>query len=131
MISMVLPSIETSKIVNAPSSVLWRILTDTTQWVNWGPSIREVECSERLIEQGSRGRVKTALGFWLPFEVTDFVSGRYWSWRVSGIPATGHRIEPLAEKMCRLALEVPFFAVPYLGICAIALRRIASIAELY
>jgi len=130
MISMVLPNIEISKIVNASAEVVWRILTDTVQWMHWGPSIRDVKCSERQIKQGSKGRVQTAPGFWLSFEVTDYVHDRYWSWRVSGIRATGNRIEPLAEKMCRLAFEMPAFAMPCVGICAIAVRRIAWIAEL-
>lgn len=125
----VFPYIVTSKIVNASAEAVWRILTDTAQWVHWGPSIRGVQCSERHIKQGSRGRAQTALGFWVSFEVTDYVHERYWSWRVSGIRATGHRIEPLADDMCRLAFEVPVFAMPYVALCAIAVRRISWIAE--
>jgi hypothetical protein len=129
MISMVFPYIVTTKKVYASAEVLWQILTDTAQWVHWGPSIRKVECSERNIRQGSKGRVQTTLGFWLSFEVTEYMHEQYWAWRVSGIPATGHRIEPLSDKMCRLTFEVPVFAVPYVGICAIAVKRISCIAE--
>jgi hypothetical protein len=37
---------------------------------------------------------------------------------------------PLGEDMCRLTFEAPVFALPYVGICALAVRRIARIAEL-
>jgi hypothetical protein len=129
MIRLVLPYIETSTIVHASAKTLWSILTDTDQWLIWGPSIRHVQCSDSKIKKGSKGRVQTALGFWLSFEVTDYVHERYWSWRVMGIRATGHRIDPLTENRCLLAFEVPVFAMPYVAICAIAVRRIARIAE--
>jgi hypothetical protein len=130
MIRAAMPTVATSKVIYASTHDVWNIVTDTVQWVRWGPSIRAVACPERYIRPGSKGRVQTALGFWLPFEVTDYVHERYWSWRVLGIHATGHTVMPLGEDMCRLTFEAPVFALPYVGICALAVRRIARIAEL-
>jgi uncharacterized protein YndB with AHSA1/START domain len=110
----------------APASV-WHLLTDTRYWSQWGPSITAVECDDRIIRSGSRGRVKTRLGFWLPFVVSDFEPGSYWRWHVGGIRATGHRVEPLASARCRLSFDIPIFAAPYSGICWLALQRIARL----
>lgn len=130
MIRIVFPSIETSKIAKASAETLWRILTDTTQWVHWGPSIRSVECSHKVIQKGSKGRIRTAFGFWLPFEVTDYSPGRFWFWRVGGIRATGHGVEPLANGRCRLFFSVPLWAAPYVIICHMAIRRIVLLAKM-
>jgi hypothetical protein len=130
MIRIVFPNIEISKIANASSETLWRILTDTTQWVIWGLSIRSVECTHKVIQKGSKGQIRTALGFWLPFEVTDHFSGRFWSWSVGGIRATGHGIEPLSKGRCRLVFLVPLWAAAYVIICHMAIRRIVLLAEM-
>jgi hypothetical protein len=82
-----------------------------------------------MLHATSRGRVCTALGVWLPFEVVRFEDGRVWSWRVGGILATGHRVEPLGPSRCRVAFEVPALAWPYLFVCRTALRHIAAIVQ--
>lgn len=120
---------KTAITISAPAARVWRILTDTRQWPTWGPSIRAVDCPDRHIRAGSRGRVRTAGGIWLRFRVTAFVPGRYWAWRVAGVPATGHRVEPTGERACRLSFEVPVPAAPYLLVCRVACRRIAALAE--
>ena len=50
---------------------------------------------------------------WLPFEVARFEDGHAWSWRVGGILATGHRVEPLGPSRCRVVFELPALALPY------------------
>ena len=130
MIKIAFPNIETSKTVHASAETLWRILTETNQWTRWGPSVRSVACSHRVISHDSTGRIQTALGFWLPFEVTEFSLGRFWSWRVGGIRATGHRIEPLSKNSCRVVFEVPLVAAPYVLICHMAIKRIVQLAEM-
>jgi hypothetical protein len=130
MIRIVCPNIETSKITKASPETLWQVLTDTTQWVIWGLSIRSVECTHKVIQKGSKGRIRTALGFWLPFEVTDFFPGRFWSWRVAGIRATGHGVEPLANGRCRLFFVVPLWAAPYVIVCQLAVRNIVCLAKM-
>lgn len=121
--------LQVGRSINAPSTTVWRLLTDTHCWKQWGPSIMAVECRERFIRPGSRGRVKTAFGIWLPFVVTDYERGRYWHWRVGGIAATGHRVEPLHTEQCQLTFEVPIWAAPYSIICSIALQRLAQLSR--
>ena len=126
---MNLPRIEISRRINASPQAVWDLLTDTSRWAEWGPSVLTVACSDRYIQLGSKGRVRTAVGLWAPFTVTEMVSGRYWSWNVFGVPATGHRVDPLGKETCRLVFEVPVFAAPYAIVCRIALHRIARILE--
>lgn len=121
------PAVTVARVVDAPPEAVWDLLIDTRRWPEWGPSITGVECADRRIEEGSTGRVRTIGGLWIPFEVT--ACERYgWTWRVAGIPATGHRVEPLTEG-CRVAFEVPVLATPYVPVCRIALSRIAALAE--
>ena len=127
MIKIVFPYIEISRAVGASSNRVWELLTDTFAWEKWGPSIVAVRSSDRYIKKGSHGRIKTALRFWVPFQVTDLDSGKYWSWRIFGISATGHRIEKHSEGSCLLVFQVPIWAAPYLIICKIALDRIVQL----
>ena len=120
---------EVARIIEAPAADAWSLLVDTARWPEWGPSIREVESSSRRIGPHSRGRVRTAVGPWLPFEVDRFEEGRAWSWRIRGVRATGHRVEPLGPHRCRVVFEVPRFARPYLIVCRRALRRLARALE--
>jgi hypothetical protein len=124
-----LMSYSTTVAIAAPAARVWSILTDTRAWPAWGPSVSRVECAQRYITAGSRGRVRTVIGVWLSFEITDFVDGRYWSWKVAGIPATGHRVEPLGRDSCRLSFEVPTLAAPYLAVCRVACLRIRAMAS--
>ena len=127
MVKIVFPNLEISSIIGASSDEVWELLTDTLTWVDWGPSISEVQSSNRYIKKGSHGRIKTSLSFWVPFQVTDLDAGSQWSWRIYGIRATGHRIEPLHEGNCRLIFQVPIWAAPYLLVCKLALDRIAQL----
>jgi hypothetical protein len=126
MIKIAFPYIEISLVVGASPNRVWELLTDTFTWKDWGPSILAVQSSDRHIKKGSRGRIKTALRFWVPFEITDLETGKHWSWRIFGINATGHRLERLSENTCRLVFQVPLWAAPYLLVCKIALDRIVQ-----
>ncbi len=121
--------IEVDRVMEAAAPRVWDLIVDTTRWKEWGPSVRAVECADRWIRLGSSGRVLTALGFWVPFLVTEYDEGRYWAWRVSGIAATGHRLNILNHDLCRLTFEVPLWASPYATVCLLALNRIARIVE--
>ena len=121
--------LETSVEILAPASAAWKLLTDTSRWPQWGPSISRVESAEQYIGPGSTGRVQTIIGVWLPFRVTEFVAGQRWYWEVAGIPATGHRVESLGFDRCRVVFEVSLLAAPYLAVCRLALQRIRSILE--
>jgi len=127
MVKLAFPYVEISREVEASPDRAWDLLTDTYSWMDWGPSILAVRSSDRFIKKGSSGRVKTAFGFWLPFEVTDLDAGSSWFWRINGLKATGHRLERLDERRCRLILLVPLWAAPYLFVCKIALDRIVKL----
>lgn len=107
----------------------WDLLTDTTQWPRWGPSVRKVVCPDRHIRQGSRGFVQTSIGWTLPFMVTEYEHGHFWKWNVAGTPATGHRLTSYGENACVIAFEMPFFWLPYGIVCKWALKRMAGILE--
>ena len=108
------------------------------RWPVWGPSITGVEPAAARpgpaagpgsggLAFCSRGKVRTVLGAALPYTVTAFEAGRYWSWSVAGIPATGHRVIP-QDGGCLVTFTVPWWAPAYLPVCALALRRIERLA---
>lgn len=116
--------------MDAPAEVLWQLLASTARWPEWGPAVRAVEPPAAIVAPGLRGRVRTALGVWLPFVVTSVDPGRSWRWRVAGVDATGHRVEPLGPRRCCVQFDVPWWAAPYVFVCKVALHRLARIAEL-
>ena len=120
---------ETSVVIQAPAAAAWNLLTDTSTWPQWGPSVSRVQSAERYLGPGSTGRVRAVIGLWLPFRVTKFVAGERWDWEVAGIPATGHVVESLGPRRCRVVFEVPTLAAPYLAVCRLAARRIRSMLE--
>jgi hypothetical protein len=115
-----------SRRIDAPPERAWAVLVDTRRWPEWGPSVRDVETHPPRIEEGSTGRIRTVFGFWLPFTVTR-LSEWGWAWRIWGVTATGHRVTPEGSS-CRVGFEVPLYALPYLLVCWVALRRIESLA---
>jgi len=122
-------SLSTSAQIHAPASVAWALLTDTHAWPLWGPSVRAVDAPTRFITAGTRGRVQTTLGLWLPFEVTDWEEGRHWHWRVAGVPATGHRVTPTVANRCAVTFTLPRWAPFYIPVCRVALGRIRDLAH--
>ena len=123
----VFPYLEVGLQVNAAADVVWQILVDTSRWVEWGPSIRAVDSTERFLTALSSGHVRTFLGFSVPFAVTRFEPGRSWSWHIFGIPATTHTVESLGANRTRLLFGVPLIAFPYLVVCFVAMKRIRSL----
>ncbi|MEV5052259.1 SRPBCC family protein [Arthrobacter sp. LAR12-1-1.1] len=127
-----------SRRIAASTEDVWALLTDTSRWPDWGPSITGVEPAAARpgpaarpgsggLAFCSRGKVRTVLGAALPYTVTAFEAGRYWSWSVAGIPATGHRVIP-QDGGCLVTFTVPWWAPAYLPVCALALRRIERLA---
>jgi hypothetical protein len=115
-------------VVDAPADEAWDLLTDTTRWAEWGPSVAAVDCPTRFIEAGTRGRIRVAgVGLWVPFEVDSYaIEEKRWTWRVARVPATGHRVDSLGRQ-CRVTFEVPVLAAGYVPVCRRALDRIASL----
>jgi hypothetical protein len=121
--------IEIGRDIAAPVKQVWECITDTSRWCEWGPSISAVQCEQQCIKENSSGRVQTVLGIWLPFVITSFEECRFWSWRVGGIPATGHALEKRGENGVRLTFDMPIWAFAYVGVCYLALRRIEKICR--
>jgi hypothetical protein len=111
----------------ADPAAVWELLVETEHWPQWGPSVRDVELHGGRLTAGAEGRVRTAVGLWLPFRVSAFVEGRSWSWWVAGVPATTHQVEPVPGG-CRVAFGVPLVVAPYAAVCHEALRRIERAA---
>src|SRR5918993_3871762 len=73
----------------ASPDAVWDVLVDTEAWPRWGPTVSAVDLEEgdgagpagTRVRLGTRGRVRTPDGLWLPFEVTEWVEGERWAWR--------------------------------------------------
>ena len=116
-----------SREIASPPEVVWRLLTHVDEWPRWGPTVAGGEVPGGVISAGARGIVRTAVGVSLPFNVTEFEDGRSWAWRVAGVPATWHRVDPTVEG-CVVTFGVPWWAPGYLVVCALALARIERLA---
>ena len=112
----------------ASPEAAWKILTDLDAWPKWGPSVVGAEVDGGLLTLGVKGRVWTPVGLPLPFEITEFVPGRSWGWKVAGVPATRHGVDPDGEGS-RVWMSAPGWAPGYLPVLAVALRRIDVIAR--
>lgn len=120
---------DVSREIAATPSAAWTLLVDTRSWAAWGPSVAEARSDPPVLRAaGQRGAARAVVGPWVPFTVTDFVPGARWSWRVAGIAATGHRVEPMPTG-CRIVFEVPIVVAPYVVVCRVALGRLASLLE--
>lgn len=120
---------QVNKTINAPLERVWELLTDTWQWPTWGPSVSRVDCPQRYIHSGLQGRLRTAVGIWVSFEITSCEAPVFWNWKVAGVAATGHRLKKLTDCSCELIFELPFVAFPYALICRQAANRIARLAR--
>lgn len=121
--------IEIRREIAATHQQLWEIITDTEKWSRWGPSVVDVDCVMQQITAGSRGRVKTVFGVWLPFVVTKYSEPYYWRWKIGAVEATGHRLTKIADNKCLLAFDMPWWAMFYLPVCYLALRRIEDLCR--
>jgi uncharacterized protein YndB with AHSA1/START domain len=148
--------IEVSRRIDASRDVLWNLLTDTTRWPDWGPTIENVDCRDRYIQRGTRGRIRVTGGpggVWLPFRITSCADYR-WSWTVGPpsfgafdpaphIQVTGHRVERLSDSgreneqgiehtqetnSCCIIFELPPLAAGYAVVCDRALIKLDRIA---
>lgn len=114
--------------IAAPAETVWNILTALEQWPKWGPTVTAAELAGAApLHLGSCGQVRTPVGLPLPFEINEFEPGRMWAWKIAGVPATKHGVEP-ASGGCRAWMSAPLWAPAYLPVLAVALRRIDSLA---
>src|SRR6478735_4491919 len=120
--------------VAAPSGVVWDALVDLDCWPQWGPTLRSARLDDGTgrLSAGATGAVQTAIGVWLRFEVDEWDESQQrasWSWRVAGVPATVHRVVSTGPSRCRVEIGVPLWALPYLSVVSVALRRIRQLCE--
>lgn len=113
--------------IAAPPETVWGILTDSQLWSTWGPSVFDVDCQDRHIGLGSKGRVQTLFSVWLPFTVSEFRDLDFWSWRIGSYSATGHRLIRTTNTSSTLCFDMPWWAAAYLPLCWLALIRIEKI----
>jgi hypothetical protein len=122
-----MPTVE--RALGVPAAAVWDVLIDLGAWPQWGPTVQRADLDDSgPLTLGSRGRVWTPIGIALPFEITEFEPGRRWAWRVAGVPATTHGVDP-DDDGCRLWMSAPVWAPPYLAVLAIALRRIQQMVS--
>jgi hypothetical protein len=114
--------------IDAPADTVWGLLIDLDAWPRWGPSVRRASVEGGALASGAHGTVTTALGVSLGFEITVFEPRSRWAWKVGGINATDHRVEPLGPDRCRVGFGVGWPVAPYLAICRIALHRLGRLA---
>lgn len=118
-----MPVLRTSRTIAAPVDVVWDLISRYEHWPSWGVTIVAVDPDAGPVEPGATGRVKTIAGVWLPFEITDVDPGAWWSWKVAGIEATGHRVEPTSDG-CRVTFTAPIWAPFYLPVLTRAVELI-------
>ncbi|GAB98656.1 hypothetical protein GONAM_02_01790 [Gordonia namibiensis NBRC 108229] len=115
--------------MDLPPEAVWSTITDVSSWPRWGPTVTGARVfGDAELASGVRGTITTIAGVPLPFEITEFVDGRSWAWKVGGVNATRHEVIPVAGG-CVLSFGAPLWAVAYLPVLAIALPRIERIAS--
>lgn len=105
----------------------WWLLTDVEQWPRWGPTVNAASFDGPFVD-GTPGTVTTLAGVRLPVVLEDVVARERWAWRVAGVPATSHHVTPVTGGGTLVTIGVPAWAVPYLVVCRIGLRRLRAIA---
>lgn len=116
--------------VAAPTAVVWDLLVDLDAWPRWGPTVTAARLDDggRLLTSGARGAVRTPVGLWVPFAVTELSEHTLWSWSVGGVPATTHRVREQGDGSV-VELGAPWWAAAYLPVLEVATRRLAALAE--
>ena len=119
--------------VAAPMEAVWDLLVDLDAWPQWGPTVTgsRLDDGSRILRAGAVGSVRTPVGLWLPFEVTELARRpelASWSWSVAGVPATTHRVRARGA-VCVVELGAPWWAPAYWPVLEIGTRRLAALAE--
>ncbi len=120
--------------VEAGADAVWELLVRVSEWPHWGPTVQEARLDDGspVLYAGASGRVRTVAGPWVPFRVEAWREDdevRHWSWRVAGIPATGHTVTRLAPRRCRVEMSAPWWAAGYAPVLWLGLRRVRALAE--
>lgn len=114
--------------VDVPAAAAWAAISRFEHWPSWGPTVAAVDPARGDVTPGATGHVRSVAGPWVGFRVDEVDPGRRWTWHVAGLPATGHRVEAVGPRACRVVFEVPLWALPYAVVCRLAIPRIAKVA---
>ena len=114
--------------IEAPVDQVWGHLVETATWPAWGPTVRGIN-GPRRIEEGTTGLVSTVIGLKLPFEITELIEGVSWSWKVAGIPATGHGVEATHDGSTVVRFDCPWWAPFYLPVLRRGLTRLDDLVR--
>ncbi|MDJ0952768.1 MAG: SRPBCC family protein [Acidimicrobiia bacterium] len=114
--------------IAASPDLVWPHIAQFDRWPAWGLSITAVESNADQVAPGVTGRVRTPVGFWLPFTIEDVTPESYWDWRVAGVRATGHHLEPTAIGT-RVRFTAPWIVAPYTVMMAASLRKLKREVE--
>ncbi len=83
--------------INAPSEVVWELVTDVTSWPEYMPTVQSVErLEEGPLRLGARALIKQPGQQRALWTVTEFTPGHTFTWesRRQGVMMTGsHRVE--------------------------------------
>ncbi|MDJ0497776.1 MAG: SRPBCC family protein [Acidimicrobiia bacterium] len=114
--------------IAASADRIWPFVAEFERWPQWGLSVNQVDSDARQVGPGVTGRVRTPLGFWVPFTIGEVIPGSFWDWSVAGVPATGHRLEPRGAST-RVEFTAPWVVAPYKLVMALSLRKLKRVVE--
>lgn len=119
--------------VAADADVAWDLLVTLDQWPLWGPSVSRacVDGGGAVIGPDATGTVWTSVGPSVGFSIDAWQGTgpvRHWSWRVAGLPATGHTVRARVGG-CRVEMMAPWWAPGYAPVLWFALRRVKALAQ--
>jgi hypothetical protein len=121
--------LSTSIEIQADASRVWERLSRIDHWTEWGSSIRSVTATHPAVVEGMEGHVRTVAGPRLAFSITSVEPGRSWTWKVAGVPATGHAVTPIGAGRSRVVFSVPWVFAPYLLVLRHALSKLKLSVE--
>jgi uncharacterized membrane protein len=86
-----------TRVINAPSEVVWELATDVTSWPEYMPTVQSVErLEEGPLRLGARALIKQPGQGRALWTVTELMPGKSFSWesRRQGVTMIGHhRVE--------------------------------------
>lgn len=133
--------------VAAVADTVWDLLVRVDQWPQWGPTVSRASAddgdagdgagnaddddADGRIGPAATGAVWTTVGPSVRFRITDWEDTgpvRHWSWRVAGLPATGHTVR-VHDRGCRVEMTAPWWDPGYAPVLWLALRRVRDLAQ--
>ncbi|MDJ0663111.1 MAG: SRPBCC family protein [Acidimicrobiia bacterium] len=115
--------------ISATADEVWRLISEFDYWPQWGPTVLAVASNAAAVGHGVTGRVKTIGGLWLPFTIVEVEPGRSWSWKVAGVPMTGHSVTDLGDGKIMVEFTVPMLLAPYVLVLRRGLSNLKRMAE--